>query len=149
MLFPKRHAVFWADVNLLIFQTESRHHFLGLVRVLKQFVRLQKDTVDQFQEIIVAIIGEEILGLNGHRSGDEGNEGHLCVHEAALLNLEERINLRCRRILSNLCLYSFKHLVYLINVPHVTIMLTFCYDSSIRLTVKCPHLVVWYKIILT
>jgi hypothetical protein len=42
-------------------------------------VRLQKDITDQFQEIIVAIVGEEILGLNGHRLGDEGKEGHFCV----------------------------------------------------------------------
>jgi hypothetical protein len=42
-------------------------------------VRLQKDITDQFQEIIVAIVREEILGLNGHRPGDEGKEGHFCV----------------------------------------------------------------------
>jgi hypothetical protein len=29
-------------------------------------VRLPKDIANQFQEIIVAIVGEEILGLNGH-----------------------------------------------------------------------------------
>jgi hypothetical protein len=40
-------------------------------------MRLQKDIADQFQEIIVAIIGEEILGLNGHQPGDEGKEGHI------------------------------------------------------------------------
>jgi hypothetical protein len=79
MLFPEKHAVVWADVDLLLFQTESRHHFLGLVHVLRHFVRLWKDIVDQFQKIIVAIIGEEILGLNSHQPGDEDKEGHLCV----------------------------------------------------------------------
>jgi hypothetical protein len=58
MLFPEKHAVVWADVNLLIFQTKSRHHFLGLVHVLRYFVRLQKDIADQFHEIIVVIVGE-------------------------------------------------------------------------------------------
>jgi hypothetical protein len=58
MLFSKKHAVIWADVNLLIFQTESKHHFYGLVHVLRHFVRLQKDIVDQFHEIIVAIVRE-------------------------------------------------------------------------------------------
>jgi hypothetical protein len=75
MLFPKKYAVIWADVNLLIFQTESRYHFLELVQVLRHFVRLQKDIADQFHEIVVANIGEEILGLNGHQPGDEGKEG--------------------------------------------------------------------------
>jgi hypothetical protein len=42
-------------------------------------VRLWKDIVDQFHEIVVAIIGEEILGLNGHQSVDKGKEGHFCV----------------------------------------------------------------------
>jgi hypothetical protein len=42
-------------------------------------VRLQKDITDQFYEIIVAIVGEEILGLNGHQSDNEGKKGHLCV----------------------------------------------------------------------
>jgi hypothetical protein len=59
MLFPEKHAVVWTDVNLLIFQTESRHHFLGLVHVFRYFVRLQKDIVDQFHEIIVAIVREK------------------------------------------------------------------------------------------
>jgi hypothetical protein len=71
MLFPGKHAVVWTDVNLLIFQTESRHHFLGLVHVFRYFVRLQKDIVDQFHEIIVAIVREKILGLNGHQPSDE------------------------------------------------------------------------------
>jgi hypothetical protein len=79
MLFPKKHAVLWTDVNLLIFQTESRHHFIGLVHVLRHFVGLRKDITDQFHEIVVAIVGEEILGLNGHQPGDEGKEGHFCV----------------------------------------------------------------------
>jgi hypothetical protein len=42
-------------------------------------MRLQKDITDQFHEIIVAIIGEEILRLNGYQSGDEGKKGHFCV----------------------------------------------------------------------
>jgi hypothetical protein len=59
MLFSEKHAVVWIDVNLLIFQTESKHYFLRLVHVLRHFVRLQKDIADQFHEIIVAIIGEK------------------------------------------------------------------------------------------
>jgi hypothetical protein len=42
-------------------------------------VRLRKDIIDQFHEIIVAIVEEEILGVNGHQPGDEGMEGHFCV----------------------------------------------------------------------
>jgi hypothetical protein len=73
----------------------------------------------------------------------------MCVYEATLPKLEERLNLRCRRIISNLCLYSFKHLIHHINIPHITIMFIFCYDSSTSLTVKCPHLIVWHETILT
>jgi hypothetical protein len=69
-------------------------------------VRLQKDITDQFHKIIVAIIGEEIIGLNGHQLGDEGKEGHFCVFMKRLFrsfeNLDESLNLRCRRIISNL-----------------------------------------------
>jgi hypothetical protein len=36
---------------------------------------LDFDIVDQFHEVIVAIVGEKILGLNGHQSGDKGKEG--------------------------------------------------------------------------
>jgi hypothetical protein len=133
MLFSEKHSVFWADVNLLILQTESRHHFLGLVHVFRHFMRLQKDIADQFHKIIVAIVGEEILGLNGHQSDDEGKESHFCVFMQwpyqSFEKLEERLNLHCRRILSNLCLYSFKYLVHPIN-PRVTIKFIFCYDSS-------------------
>jgi hypothetical protein len=86
MLFPEKHAVVWVDINLLIFQTESRHHFLGLVHVVRHFVRFWKDIADQFHMIIIAIVGEEILGLNGHQSGDE--EGPLLfVHAVALPKL--------------------------------------------------------------
>jgi hypothetical protein len=46
MLFAEKHAIVWADINLLIFQTESKHHFLGLLHVLRHFVRLQKDIAD-------------------------------------------------------------------------------------------------------
>jgi hypothetical protein len=134
MLFLDKQAVVWADINLLIFQTESRHHFLRLVHVLRHFVRLQKDIADQFHEIIVAIVGEEILGVNGHQPGDESKEGHFCVFMKRLFRsfekLEERLNLHYRRILSNLYLYSFKHLVHPMNVPHVTIMFIFYYDTS-------------------
>jgi hypothetical protein len=42
-------------------------------------MRLRKDIADQFHDIVLAIIEEEILGLNGHQPGDEGNEGHFCV----------------------------------------------------------------------
>jgi hypothetical protein len=57
MLFLEKHEVVGADVNLLIFQTESRHQFSRLVHVFRHFMRLQKDIADQFHEIIVAIIG--------------------------------------------------------------------------------------------
>jgi hypothetical protein len=40
---------------------------------------LQKDITDQFHEIIVIIIGEEIIRFNGHKSGDESKESDLCV----------------------------------------------------------------------
>jgi hypothetical protein len=40
---------------------------------------LQKDITDQFHEVVVAIIREEIFGLNGHKSGDESKRGHFCV----------------------------------------------------------------------
>jgi hypothetical protein len=97
-------------------------------------VRVWKDIAGQFQEIVVIIIGEEILGLNGTQPGDEGKERHLCMFMKWLFRsfekLEERLNLHCRRILSNLCLYSFKHLIHPINVPHATIMFIFYYDSS-------------------
>jgi hypothetical protein len=42
-------------------------------------VRLRKDIADQFHEIIVPIIREEILRLNDHQLGDEGKECHFCV----------------------------------------------------------------------
>jgi hypothetical protein len=64
---------------LLIFQTESRHHFLGLAHVFRHFMILRKDIAYQFHEIVVAIVREEILGLNGHQSSDEGKNGHFCV----------------------------------------------------------------------
>jgi hypothetical protein len=44
-------------------------------------MRLRKDIADQFHEIIVAIVGEEILGLNGHQL--------LCVHALTLPKLLE------------------------------------------------------------
>jgi hypothetical protein len=51
-------------------------------------MRLQNDIVDQFHEIIVIIVVEEILGLNGHQPGDE-SEGHSCVFMQQLFqNLE-------------------------------------------------------------
>jgi hypothetical protein len=40
---------------------------------------LQKDITNQFNEIIVIIIGEEILKLHGHQSDHESKEGHFCV----------------------------------------------------------------------
>jgi hypothetical protein len=48
MLFSEKHAVVWAEINLLIFQIENRHHFLALVHILRHFVRLWKDIADQF-----------------------------------------------------------------------------------------------------
>jgi hypothetical protein len=90
-LFPEKHAVVWADDNLLILQTKSRHHFLALVHVFRHFVRLQKDIADQFHEIVVAIIGEEILGLNGHQLGDEGKEGHFYVFMQCVFRSFEKL----------------------------------------------------------
>jgi hypothetical protein len=85
-------------------------------------MRLRNDITAQFHEIVIAIVGEEILGLNGHQPGDEGKEGHFCVFMQQLFRsfekLEECLNLHCRRILSNLCLYSFKHLFHPISTPH-------------------------------
>jgi hypothetical protein len=46
---------------------------------LGTFMGLQKDITDQFYEVIVIIIGEEILRLNDHKSGDGSKEDHLCV----------------------------------------------------------------------
>jgi hypothetical protein len=40
---------------------------------------LHKDISNQFYDIIVTIIVEEILQLNGYMSGHESKEGHLCV----------------------------------------------------------------------
>jgi hypothetical protein len=42
-------------------------------------VWLWKDITNQFHEIVIAIVGEEILELNGHQPSDEGKEGHFCV----------------------------------------------------------------------
>jgi hypothetical protein len=42
-------------------------------------MRPWKDIVDQFHAIIVAIIGEEIFGLDDHQPGDEREESHFCV----------------------------------------------------------------------
>jgi hypothetical protein len=42
-------------------------------------MRLQKDIVDQFHEIIVTIVGDEIIRLNDHQSGDESKKGHFYV----------------------------------------------------------------------
>jgi hypothetical protein len=42
-------------------------------------MRLWKDVTDQFHDIIVIIVGEEILGLAGHQSGNKSKEGHFYV----------------------------------------------------------------------
>jgi hypothetical protein len=42
-------------------------------------VRLWKNIDDQFHEIDVVIVGEEIVGLNSHQLGDEGKDGHFHV----------------------------------------------------------------------
>jgi hypothetical protein len=42
-------------------------------------MRLRKNITDQFHEVVVTIIGEEILRLNGYKLGDESKEVHLCV----------------------------------------------------------------------
>jgi hypothetical protein len=34
-------------------------------------MRFQKDIADRFYEIVITIVGEKILGLNGHQPGDE------------------------------------------------------------------------------
>jgi hypothetical protein len=59
MLFSEKHAIVSADLNLLIFQNESRYYFVGLVHVFRHFVMLRKDNADQFHTIVVAIIGEK------------------------------------------------------------------------------------------
>jgi hypothetical protein len=70
----------WSHINLLIFISRlARKHFLGLVDVFKLFMGLHKDISNQFYEIVVTIIGEEILQLNGYKLGHESWEGHLCV----------------------------------------------------------------------
>jgi hypothetical protein len=40
---------------------------------------LQKDITDPFDKIVVTIREEEILRLNGYKSGHESKEGHFCV----------------------------------------------------------------------
>jgi hypothetical protein len=42
-------------------------------------MRFQKDIADQFYEIVITIVGEKILGLNGHQPGDENKEDYFCV----------------------------------------------------------------------
>jgi hypothetical protein len=42
-------------------------------------MRHRKDIIDQFYEIVVTIVGEEILILNSHQPGDKSKEGHFCV----------------------------------------------------------------------
>jgi hypothetical protein len=39
--------------------------------------------------IIITIVGEKILGINGHLRGAESKEGQLCVHAVAVLKLSE------------------------------------------------------------
>jgi hypothetical protein len=91
MPFLEKHAVVWADINLLIFQTKSRHQFLGLVHVFSYFMRLQKDIADQFHEFVVAIVGEEIHGLNGHQPSDEGKDNHFYVFMQWLFRSFEKL----------------------------------------------------------
>jgi hypothetical protein len=40
---------------------------------------LWKDIIDPFDEVVLAVIGEEIFILNCHKSGHESKEGHFCV----------------------------------------------------------------------
>jgi hypothetical protein len=42
-------------------------------------MRPQKDITDQFDEIDLTIVGEEIFGLNGDQPGDGSKEAHICV----------------------------------------------------------------------
>jgi hypothetical protein len=79
MLFLEKHAIVWAHINLLIFHTKTRKHFLGLIDIFRRFTRLQKDIANQFDEIVLTIIGEELLRLNCHKSGHESKEGHFYV----------------------------------------------------------------------
>jgi hypothetical protein len=67
MLFREKQVVVWAYINLLIFHTYTRKQFLGLVHVFRHFMELWNDIADQFYKVIVAIIQEEILRLNGHK----------------------------------------------------------------------------------
>jgi hypothetical protein len=64
----------------------------------------------------------------------------MCAHAASLLKLEERFNLHSRKILTNLCLYIFKHLVHPVNLFVVVILFHFFYGLSIFFTVKGPLL---------
>jgi hypothetical protein len=43
----------------------------GLVHVFMHFMGLRNNMTDQFDEVIVTVIEEELLRLNGHKSGDE------------------------------------------------------------------------------
>jgi hypothetical protein len=112
-------------------------------------MRLQKDIANHFYEIVVIIIGEEILGLSGPQLGDKSKEGHFCLFMQQLFRsfekLEKCLNFRCRRILTNLCLYSFKHLVHPINL-RVIVMFIFCYEYNTSLTMNFSHLIVWMKL---
>jgi hypothetical protein len=69
----------WASINLLIFHTETRKNFLGLVHVFRHIMGLWKDIVDQFDEVVVTVIREETLRLNCHKLGHESKEGHFRV----------------------------------------------------------------------
>jgi hypothetical protein len=66
-------------------------------------MNLQKDMVDQFDKIIVTIIGEKIFILNGHKLSHESKKDHFCVLMQRLFwsfeKFEEHFNLCCRRIL--------------------------------------------------
>jgi hypothetical protein len=74
-------------------------------------MRFQKDITDQFHEIVVLIVGEEILRLNDHQSGDEGKEGHFCVFMQQLFQnlekLEEHLNLHYHNHVQHQC-YALK-----------------------------------------
>jgi hypothetical protein len=60
MLFLEKMQLL-VRINLLILHTETRKHFLGLVHVFRHFMGLWKDIADQFDEVIVTVVREEIL----------------------------------------------------------------------------------------
>jgi hypothetical protein len=64
---------------------------------------LWKYITNQVQKLIVAVVAECKHELNSHNSSHENKDGHFRVlvqqHFSSFKELEELLNLRCRRIL--------------------------------------------------